>query len=254
MPSYCRFKPIECSYSESVSVSVPPGQNSGISNSLLRRFGHPKVARGNRSLRCSRPRFRKSRQRWTLFTLAITLRPSVFRTRDEARSKALVEMSRLVGLSQNVSCHKKWGFNRHPPQVVTRCVTAFVLDRAPARSRLGHAIGCIVWFFCLHEADGVSDCEQWGSHMMRYDHFRWDAETREMNIRYEEEYMWHVKQTSIIRWKVLTTVFVANRWAGILTTGSDPSYCSLPNFGRCHRCQEGWSTVRNRFSANHSAG
>jgi len=29
MPSYCRFKPIECSYSESVSVSVPQDKNRG---------------------------------------------------------------------------------------------------------------------------------------------------------------------------------------------------------------------------------
>jgi len=29
MPSYCRFKPIECSYSESVSVSVPQDKIRG---------------------------------------------------------------------------------------------------------------------------------------------------------------------------------------------------------------------------------
>jgi len=35
MPSYCRFKPIECSYSESVSVSVPQDKIRGSAILLL---------------------------------------------------------------------------------------------------------------------------------------------------------------------------------------------------------------------------
>jgi len=43
-------------------------------------------------------------------------------------------------------------------------------------------------FLCLNEADGARDRENWGFHKMRYGHLRWDAETRELNVRHDERY------------------------------------------------------------------